>query len=241
MTVVDRIVKNKTGSIYFDTSIKDGLTGLFQPRKSAADSVVNRAPSGVNGIIYGNPDFGVWSGVFGRDGGIDTLIKETKEFTIISIATLDKEGGHAFISSLNGGQSDTPNVSLMTRKQQPSRYGVSVKSTPVSSNEYFGLDIDELKLLFMSASCDGERIKLSSPGLPTNTPGGNPRVVQLSGARDASNNYWRIGSSVINTSLYGSKSTHYLDLIYNRSLSDLEIKVIYAEAAEYFRSKGIYI
>lgn len=244
MTVIDRISSYTLGGVYFMPSITDGLVGLFQPRRSAQEGAINRAPGGLNGKIVGNPSFGPWGALLGPLGFIDTQIPETSSFTLISIAKKNTLGDVMLIGTLAGSVSSTPYGLLAIRSSTPPRFVVGAKSTPTTPIENFGHDFLNDSPEMMVGACDGEYLTVSMPGKSPSDPdvlGGNPRTVPLNGVRDVSVGNWRIGAPSVTTSLYPNSTIHYCDMIFNRALSDLEIKAIYAESADYFRARGIVI
>lgn len=248
MAIIDRIkAQPSLGSLHFAPSITAGLTGLFQPRKSAAEAILNRAPGGLPATLTGDPVYTTWGAILGPAAYLDTPVMETASFTLISVARKKTvAGGLALLSTLTGSASSVPSVTTSYRDatSATARYGFDVKSTPDTAVQYLGYDFpgaDEGFECFASA-CDGAAIVNFMPRLPSTIGGGNPRSTALAGPRDAPTQAWRIGwIKAAGSSLFPGSTEHALHLIYDRALSELEIRTAYGEARRYFDPRGVVI
>lgn len=242
MTVIDRISKPNLGNLYFKTSITDGLVGLFQPRRSSQEAIRNRVTGGVDGVLTGTPAFTAWGATLGPSAYIDTSIPETSSFTIISVVRKAPGGGVAIVSTLAGSTSSTPYAHLVINNSTVSvRFETNVKTTPLNTSQNFGYQHDDNAFEMIFSSCNGSSITQMMPRNPSGVVGGNPRTVALEGTRDTPNTTWRIGAAKVSTVLYPNSTEHALTLIYNRALTELEGRAIYAEAEAYFAARGVTI
>lgn len=243
MTVIDRISSRSLGNLYFMPPVLDGLVGLFQPRRSIAESLINRAPGAtVHGSITGTPTFTANGAILGPDAYIDTGLPETREYTLISIARKNPNGGVMLIGSLAGSINTTPYALLAQRLNTPPRFINGAKTTPVSTQQNIAYNLVDDNYEFAAAACDGSNFTLTLPRNPISSSGNNnPRTDALAGPRDAPTNNWRIGAALITTATYPNSTEHNLAIIYSRALSELEIRTIYADAIEQFQPRGITI
>lgn len=248
MAVIDRIKTTPgLGSLNFQTSILDGLVGLYQPRKSDLDIGVNRAPGGVDAVLHGSPAYTLWGAELGPDAWLDTVHPETEEFSIITIARKQSVvGGVALVSTQVGSASTTPCVttSLRDATSQAARYQADVKTAPDTAVQTLGYDfpVDDDGFEFMATSCSATEIINFLPRNPSPVVGGNPRTVTLSGTRDANDETWRIGwIKAVSSALFPGSTEHALEMIYDRPLTVLEMRAIYAEALPYFVPRGVAI
>lgn len=242
MTVIDRVSRQSLGNIAFIPTIRDGLVGLYQPRKTAAEAAINRAPSGGAAVVVGNPTFSDFGALLGPTAYLETAHPETTEFTLIAVVNKNPSGGVALISTLAGSASSTQNAALNFRIDTPVRMGADVKTTPDGGAESFGFDFPAADTgpEFFAAACSSSTLTLMMPRNPPQDPDGI-RSVALAGTRDANTATWRIGSARVATALFPNSTVVYLVLIFNRALTELEIRAVYAEARAYFAPRGIAI
>lgn len=242
MTVIDRVSRQSLGNIAFITTIKDGLVGLYQPRKNAAEAAINRAPSGGSAVVVGSPTFSDFGALLGPAAYLETAHQETTEFTLIAVANKNPAGGVALISTLAGSASSTQNAALNFRIDAPVRMGADVKTTPDGGAESFGFDFPAADTgpEFFAVACGVSTLTMMMPRNPSQDPDGI-RNVALAGTRDANTAAWRIGSTRVTTALFPNSTVIYLVSIYNRTLTELEIRAVYAEARAYFAPRGVSI
>lgn len=243
MTVIDRVSRQSLGNIAFIPTIKDGLIGLYQPRKNAQEAVINRAPTGGVATLVGSPTFGDFGALLGPTAYLETVHPETTEFTLISVANKNPAGGVALVSTLAGSASTTPNAALNFRlSPTPVRMGADVKTSPDSAAESFGFDFPPADISpdFFAVACSTTTLTMMMPRNPAQDPDGI-RSVALSGSRDDNTAAWRIGAARVTTALFPNSTVMYLAMIFNRALTELEIRAVYAEARAYFAPRGIAI
>ena len=243
MTVIDRIRRTpKLGGVYFQPSITDGLVGLFQPRRSAAELIVNRG-SGPDAEIVGSPAFTAWGAVLGPAAYIETAIPETAAYTIIAVVRKNPVGGVSIVSTLAGSVASTPFAQVVMRLDAPTRFAFRAKTSPDTLEKNIGYDFiagnTDFEMVF--SACDGSSLMHMLPRNPAGMVGGNPRTDALGGARAAPTANWRIGAARVSTVYYPNSTEHALTMIFNRALTELEGRAVYAEAAAYFAARGIAI
>lgn len=247
MAVIDRIrTTPPLGNLFFQTSVEDGLVGLYQPRKSDRDVVVNRAPDGVAASLYGAPSYTLWGAVLGPEAYLDTVHPETPQFTILTVARkASVAGGLALVSTLIGSASTTPGVTVGYRNGdgQAARFQTDVKTTPDTAAQALGYDfpVGDTGFEFFASICTAIDQTNLMPRNPAGVVGGNPRTVALAGSRDAGSETWRIGAIKVASALYPGSTEIALVMIYNRALTGLEARAVYAEARAYFGPRGIAI
>ncbi len=253
MAIIDRIkTTGALGNLYFQPSITNGLHGLFQPRKSDVEAVKNRAPNGIDGTIGGIPTYTLWGAVLGPNGYIDTAIPETKSYTVITIARkASVTGGVMMVSSRGSGSpTTTPYISVLMRGVSEgvmARLQVESKTTPTTSTSTltFGYDFppDDDGFDFFAATVqDGAPAVLNTmmPANPVGVFGGNPRAATMAGPRDEPVETLRLGwIKATGSSLYPGSTEYSLFMIYDRALSPLEMRALYAEAKAYFAPRGV--
>lgn len=242
MTVIDRVSRQSLGNVAFIPTIKDGLIGLYQPRKNAGEAAINRASSGGAAVVVGNPTFSDFGALLGPTAYLETAHPETTEFTLIAVANKNPSGGVALVSTLAGSASSTQNAALNFRIDAPVRMGADVKTTPDGGAESFGFDFPAADTgpEFFAAACSASTLTMMMPRNPSQDPDGI-RSVALAGTRDANTATWRIGSARVATALFPNSTVVYLVLIFNRALTELEIRAVYAEARAYFAPRGIFV
>lgn len=243
MTIIDRVSTTTAAAVPFVSPITSGLVGQFQPRVDAARSIINHANSASPGVLAGSGvTYSPWSAFLSPSGYIDTTLPETLEFSIVAVVRKTLTGGFSVASTLAGSVFSTPFSHLYARTTSPIRFFSGSKTTPVTSDSALGHDFVDTNFEMISSSTSATQNTLMMPRNPASVAGGNPRTITLSGTRDTPTRNWRIGANFVASGGAQPNGTDIaMVMFFNRAISEIEVRAIYAEARRYYLARGITI
>lgn len=231
------------GNIYFVPPVANGLVAAFEFGGSLAASLKNWAPGHAAGVFTGTPVLTDGGLTLNNTAYIDTDALETTSYTVLSVARKSATS-LALASTLSGSTTTTPYAQVTFRAISPVRYGANAKTTPATAEISFGYDfpVGDTGFELFAAVCDSTAATqtLFMPRFGT-VGGGNPRSVANAGPRDAPTATWRIGAVKVTSGLYPGSTEHACMLIFNRALTEAEIRTNYAYLKARLAVAGISI